>query len=288
MNCDEALLAMSAALDGELSRTGRRKLSRHLMSCPDCRALAEDLRVLTDELGRSDREVPPSLAESVRRAIEEPPASPVPKRHPPYLKAVAAMLALCVGLGGIGLFASRQMNGDSAEGIAPALFEAPQDAAADGEPALMAESAAQSPMAESAAAPEEDGSSKEVRAGNSSGDSQDSGGYALAPSAAASLTPEEALELVFLHLGGRGTYPNAALLAQDGSTVYYLQTVETDQVTSDYYLDYYGLYEDGVSQWFRFYEDVSEKQADVPGHEVTLNWYTVAPDGLVTAEFAEN
>lgn len=130
MTCEEALLAISAALDGELSPRERAKLSEHLMQCESCRVLAEDLRVLTDALEGSSREPPTGLAEAVRAAVAaEPPAVHAPKkRRPPYLRSLAAMLALCVGLGGIGLFASRGMGikDGSAGGAAPALYQAPQ------------------------------------------------------------------------------------------------------------------------------------------------------------------
>lgn len=102
MTCEEALLAISAALDGELSPRERAKLSEHLMQCESCRVLAEDLRVLTDALEGSSREPPTGLAEAVRAAVAaEPPAVHAPnRRRPPYLRSLAAMLALCVGLGG--------------------------------------------------------------------------------------------------------------------------------------------------------------------------------------------
>lgn len=130
MTCEEALLAISAALDGELSPRERAKLSEHLMQCESCRVLAEDLRVLTDALEGSSREPPTGLAEAVRAAVAaEPPAVHAPnRRRPPYLRSLAAMLALCVGLGGIGLLASRGMGikDGSAGGAAPALYQAPQ------------------------------------------------------------------------------------------------------------------------------------------------------------------
>lgn len=113
MTCEEALLAISAALDGELPPRERARLSEHLVACESCRELAEDLRVLTDALEDSGREPPAGLAESVRRAVAETPQA-VPdrkKRRPPYLRSLAAMVALCVGLGGIGLFISGQGGG---------------------------------------------------------------------------------------------------------------------------------------------------------------------------------
>lgn len=125
MTCDEALLAISAALDGELPPRERAKLSEHLVRCESCRALAEDLRVLTDALEDSDREPPAGLAESVRAAVAA--EAPARKRRPPYLSTIAAMLALCIGLGGIGLFVSGRAGsgaGSAANGAAPALYQA--------------------------------------------------------------------------------------------------------------------------------------------------------------------
>lgn len=125
MTCEEALLAISAALDGELPPRERAKLSEHLVQCESCRALAEDLRVLTDALEDSDREPPAGLAESIRAAVAAEPTAR--KRRPPYLSTIAAMLALCIGLGGIGLFVSGRAGsgaGSAANGAAPALYQA--------------------------------------------------------------------------------------------------------------------------------------------------------------------
>lgn len=142
MNCDEALLAISAALDGELSPAEQKKLSEHLLCCPECRELAEDLRVLSELLEDSEQAPPAELSEAVRRAVaEEAGSSPTPKRRrAPYLRAIAAMLALCIGLGGLGLFAagrSGQKSADSgAANMAPALFgaarQAPEGAGGEG------------------------------------------------------------------------------------------------------------------------------------------------------------
>lgn len=314
MNCDEALLAISAALDGELSPAERVKLSEHLLSCASCRELAEDLRVLTEELGRSDREVPPSLAESVRRAVaEEPQASPDPKkrRRPPYLRAVAAMLALCVCLGGIGLVTSRY-GGDSAApagGAAPALYQASPEGAGYAEEAApesaedadngsafstySAPTAGDADAADKAEAPMEaqsmpmpssapaaaavEGGSGEMRAGGPSSDSYEE----------TALTPEEAMELVFEYLGGYEAYPAAEQLPGDGlGPSYSLKSLETDQVSSEYCLDCTGQPDGGGYYEFHLYEIVTDK-ADGTGHTATLNWYTVSPEGEVTAQFPE-
>lgn len=357
MNCDEALLAISAALDGESSPAERARLSEHLLECESCRALAEDLRFLTGELGRSDREAPQPLAEAVRRAVaaEARAASPTPKKRPPYLRAAAAMLALCIGLGGIGLFAAGRMGmkGDSAGGAAPALSEAAPEARAYSEGALPEDAADASvapevPM-ETASLPGPDGDApmpmpSEAPAGVMAVDGSGSNGEtapgaadftgsetnkenagltadtgvskeeitpadapgsdradgcapgsgesgAAAPGGDAVLTPEEALELVFQHLGGYEAYPEARqrMVCMYGfdAPAYYLKTVETDAVSSEYCLDYTGSPPEGEGYYFRFYEMVTDKREDGFDHTATSNWYTVSPDGEITAEFPE-
>lgn len=337
MNCDEALLAISAALDGELSPGERRKLSEHLLECGSCRELAEDLRVLTEELGRSDREAPPGLADAILRAVaEEAQASPTPKRRrAPYLSAAAAMLALCIGLGGIGLFASRHVSGGSNLSSAPTLYRsapegkeyagstAPETAEdSDGcTGAAVTAGSAEAPMEAAQSAPEEDvpmpstmpsstpaaaedrskyvqdspGSSRNDQTSPESDYSGESGPssdnceeIALAPDNEDGFTPEEALELVFLHLGGYEAYPEAKQLPEDGTaTGFYLKTVEGGQVSSDYYLDYQGLYTDGQSYRFRLYEEVTEEGTDTSDHQASINWFIVSPDGGITAEFPQ-
>lgn len=105
------------------------------------------------------------------------------------------------------------------------------------------------------------------------------------------LTPEEALELVFQHLGGYEAYPEARqrMVCMYGfdAPAYYLKTVETDAVSSEYCLDYTGSPPEGEGYYFRFYEMVTDKREDGFNHTATSNWYTVSPDGEITAEFPE-
>lgn len=264
MNCDEALLAISAALDGELSPGEQARLSEHLLACPDCRELAEDLRVLNDLLEDSGREPPAELAASVQRAVAaEAQMSPVPKkkRAPPYLRAMAAMLALCVCLGGIGLVVTRMSGTKGADadsvGMAPALFQsepeamekardcpngsAGSDGAAEAGAAPSMESSGWGyssggggPSSEGASIPYsvpepapnpnslEDGQMDEV----SPSESEMSPGAAAVPQEkdnglAAGIAPEEALELVFEYLGGYESYPDAKALTNDGQASAY-------------------------------------------------------------------
>lgn len=268
MTCEEALLAISAALDGELPPMERARLSEHLVACESCRELAEDLRVLTDALEDSDREPPAGLAESVRKAVEEEP-QPVPapkKRRPPYLRSLAAMVALCVGLGAIGLFAAGRGGGETGSadnGAAPALYQAPQasqapqtsqaapeaiekyaaagcDGSAEesngtarysategGDPAEapMEEADAEVPQLAPADAPVPSSAlapNAAVGTYNSGGGTEevtpDSGPDGAGPSSdrmegegKLAITPEEALERVFEHLGGYESFPDAEI-----------------------------------------------------------------------------
>lgn len=315
MNCDEALLAISAALDGELSPRERAALSEHLLDCPGCRELAADLRVLTEELERGDREPPEELAAAIRNAVaEEAKASPAPKkRRAPYLRTVAAMLALCVCLGGIGLFAAGRMGmkkGDAAGGAAPALYQAAPEsreydsaapdgaegaaefsAASEGGPETPMESAApQDPADAPLPMPSVAPSSGSAANGGTGSDGPEEAAPGMSGAGADSgsaeeksaLTPEEALELAFEYVGGYGAYPEAVrrTTVLDGAqrTGYSLKTVETETARSEYCLHYAGLSADGESYRFRLYEDITGK-ADGSGHTATMNWIDVSVDG---------
>ena len=48
MNCEQALEAISARLDGALSEEENRELETHLASCASCRALLKELTELED------------------------------------------------------------------------------------------------------------------------------------------------------------------------------------------------------------------------------------------------
>ena len=52
MNCEQALEAISARLDGALSEEENRELETHLASCASCRALLKELTELEEGLGR--------------------------------------------------------------------------------------------------------------------------------------------------------------------------------------------------------------------------------------------
>lgn len=248
MTCEEALLAISAALDGELSPAERARLSGHLLECPQCRELAEDLRVLTDILEDSEQAPPPELAASIRRAVAEEvkPSAPPDKRRVPYLRTIAAMLALCVCLGGVGLFIYGQSKGDSAASGGAAPFKSAPEMMADGtsggaaggaadscdsaaevddasmEPTEMPAGLGEAPVPAPSSAPapgdrntpNEDNTPQEpdtfmATAPEEAPSSSDSVTSDPGDTGKASITPEEALELVFEYLGGYEKYPEA-------------------------------------------------------------------------------
>lgn len=349
MTCEEALLAISAALDGELPPEARARLSEHLMQCESCRELAEDLRVLTNALEDSNREPPAGLAESVRKAVAEQP-QPVPdrkRRRPPYLRgrlglrSLAALLALCVGLGAIGLFATGQGGGetgsaavrfqsaqappgameksapgvsDGASGGGAAGYSATEDGDQAEAPMEPADAEAPQPAPASVPMPsiapsphaaagtynyggtEEDtpesGSDGGGPTSDSTGPTAGNGGFGsvrMEGEEKLTITPEEALELVFEHLGGYEAYPEALLYDTASGNArmlgYSLRTVETEAVRSEYRLHYVGLTDDGKSYEFHLYEDMTDK-TDGGGHTATTNWIEVSLDGgEITAMF---
>lgn len=319
MNCDEALLAISAALDGEISPRERAALSEHLLACAGCRELAADLRVLTEELERSDREPPEELAAAIRKAVAEEAKAPAPKkRRAPYLRTVA-VLALCVCLGGAGLFAAGRMGmKGAAGGVAPANYQAAPEsmeksnraaqedcydgamegdsAPAGGEPdAPMASAVPMDPADAPLPMPSVAPSADSIANGGTDSDGleETAPGMVGADSGSgeekSSLTPEEALELVFVYIGGYEVYPEAVRYTAvvDGAQMigYSLQTVETETVRSEYCLHYVGLSSDGGSCQFHLYEDITDK-ADGSGHTATMNWIDVSVDsGQITPMF---
>ena len=69
MNCEQALEAISARLDGALSEEENRELETHLASCASCRALLKELTELEEGLETLPVEAPETLAPSVMRTI---------------------------------------------------------------------------------------------------------------------------------------------------------------------------------------------------------------------------
>lgn len=111
MNCEQALEAISARLDGALSEEENRELEAHLASCASCRALLKELTELEEGLETLPVEAPETLAPSVMRAIraekaaQAAPAAKKSQRRGPHITAwliaAAAALALLLGAAGV-------------------------------------------------------------------------------------------------------------------------------------------------------------------------------------------
>ncbi len=106
MNCDQALVFISAALDGELTEFEKMELERHLNECPDCRALSEDFGVVSVALSAMYAQPPADLIERVGAVLEEeqPAAEPKKVRHWRKWGSMVAMLAVVLCLGGVYVF----------------------------------------------------------------------------------------------------------------------------------------------------------------------------------------
>lgn len=120
MDCEQALEAVSAALDGELSQSAWVELEAHLSVCPQCRALAEDLRALSATLEEAEAVPPPGLSARVmERIAAEDKVVPLPAAHRRSgwrrWAGLAAMAALVVCVGGLGLWLG---NGGASTGNA--------------------------------------------------------------------------------------------------------------------------------------------------------------------------
>jgi len=104
MSCERYLDLISARMDGELTLLEESQLSAHLRSCPQCRAIAEDLKGIHSEL--SGMEPAPVPEELSRRVMEQIHAEQTARRTAArqrrrtvrQLAGLAACLALCVGV----------------------------------------------------------------------------------------------------------------------------------------------------------------------------------------------
>lgn len=167
MDCERALILISAALDGELTREEQAELEEHLAACPECRALSDDFGVLSVALSDMEAEPPDDLIGRVDATLDQE-AQPVTARPRSRWKmwgSLAAMLALVICLGGIYVW-SGQLNGTAgagADSAAPAQSVENSAGAASSDSDLEKESV---PSAEAEAMP------KESFASDSEGESQ--------------------------------------------------------------------------------------------------------------------
>lgn len=138
MTCDQALEAISAALDGELSDAEREELEAHLASCPACRALYDDLCAIQADALDSALEVPEGFHDRVMAAVaEEPAVPPVQTRKKRSWKrwgglvAVAAVAVLAVGPNLLSGLSGNGGSNTSAPAMASSLTSESAESAVD-------------------------------------------------------------------------------------------------------------------------------------------------------------
>ena len=133
MTCEQALEAMSAALDGELSAEERKELDEHLNTCPACAALMKELSGQSLLLRQLDCDVPTGLDARILSALPEQPR-PAKKGkiiHWRRWGTLAACLILALW-GGSALTNGLRMGADAAlnsMAAPPMMDAAPGDAA---------------------------------------------------------------------------------------------------------------------------------------------------------------
>lgn len=96
MNCERYLDLISARLDGPLSQQDQAELTAHLNTCPECRAIADDLANIHSTLSSAAAVPPAELAEGVMRSIRG--QRTARKRTMRQLGTLVACLVLCAGL----------------------------------------------------------------------------------------------------------------------------------------------------------------------------------------------
>lgn len=306
MDCDQAVEAISAALDGELSPGEQARLEEHLEGCGACRALAADFASISAALDLGEQDPPPGLQAEILAAVAaqgRAPGGRGKRRRYLHLAAAAAVAALC--LGGAYLSAGGTVKANSSGGAAaPAAPQVNGEAAPAGEDLEMVERPASTAGAERAgeteaetdyafgdmerAGVEADGAWMSL-VGDNGGDAPANNhvmmeAVAAEPMAAPvpepeeavggeklSLTREDALELAFVHLGGLDAYPGAELREEDAGLCYVL----SDGAGGRWLLDGGGLSEDGSRYVFRL---VREED----GRDTVQGYVTVtARDGQV-------
>lgn len=124
MKCSEAMELISAQLDGTLSQEQQNALQAHLSSCPECRALAQELSQLEQELPTLEQEPPKQLHDGVMREIRRQ------SRHKKeqvvflrFLGTAAAAAALLAVLAGFNLITLPSFgHGEAGVSMAESLF----------------------------------------------------------------------------------------------------------------------------------------------------------------------
>lgn len=103
MNCDQALEAISAKLDGALDAAQEQELTAHLAQCADCRATYDALCGIEQGMDTLVCDAPDSLAQTVMEQVRQEPRTAAHRK--PQLAGILAVAAvaavLLLGLTGV-------------------------------------------------------------------------------------------------------------------------------------------------------------------------------------------
>ena len=270
MNCEQALVLISAALDGELTEAEKSELERHLDECPDCRAISEDFGVISVALSAMNAEAPADLIGRVNEQLDaEQPVTMTPGKVRSWRRwgSMVAMLAVVICLGGVYLF-----SGLGTGGMAKDAAEAPQVSAYV--PGGVNAESDFAGAADMDAGEQAKGEEAMGYATNESIQFLPDEAPAGAPAMEAKLSETEAAAMVFDYLGGVERY-SGALLSQDGIG-YILERGEEDAATFETVLRYTGLSDNGCYYTFQTYRETVD---DFVATFSAINHYAVKLDG---------
>lgn len=112
MNCEQALDAISAELDGTLDAAQQRALEAHLQSCPACRAVRQTLRDAEIMLPETELEPPAALHDTVMREVRADASRRAQRRRWVPVAVIGTAAAVMLVLGSAGLISMPGFSSD--------------------------------------------------------------------------------------------------------------------------------------------------------------------------------
>lgn len=310
MTCEQALILISAALDGEVTEAERAALEEHLGTCPDCAALSEDFGVFSVALSGMNVDAPDDLTARIDAALdaEAAPAVSAPakrSRHSRAWGSLAAMFAAVICLGSVfthfnGGLPSRSASRDFApmeSAAAECAQEPAASAPAETEKALDKMDAAAQSTAEQApdAAYRQNGAFSETPASAPSDTTQGAYGIiepafdgdaasnttsvpaesvpVVTPAIETELSPMDGLMQIYELLGGVQAWPDAEFDHDARECV--LCVEENDGTTVTTSIRYTGLSDNG---WYYTYQLNTEENDGFTVHFSFANYFALKLD----------
>lgn len=263
MDCEQALILISAALDGEITETERAELEEHLNACPECRAISEDFGVISVALSDMMARPPADLIERVNSVLDEreeqAEPAPAPRRTASWKRwgSLAAMFAVVVCLGGVFVFSDLGNTGTSDCAAPQASYG--QSVTADADMALepVVSAGVEEAAPADGATDIEAGAMREIDDSATNGSAFFETNEQIIPAMDTDLSAADGANLVFDYLGGTELYPDAVWSEVD--TGYVLEQTETEGEAFRSVLRYTGLSDDGWYYTFQIYHETVDE-----------------------------